>query len=143
MNDFGKTNIIDLEHATAFPCQRLWYFSMEIWLWVSCCRSEQLSYSWKTYWYLNHCADDWIMQALFKTTLNVKTYWMTCTCILLKALTGHVWLLLKPSFLTSCFTLSQHMHKITILWKVLLDFSSKLQENNETRVAQICVLSDA
>ena len=38
------------------------------------------------------------------------------------------------------------MHKLTNLWKFWLNWSSKLQENNDrknTIVAQICVLSDA
>ena len=41
---------------------------------------------------------------------------------------------------------SQHMHKVTNLWKFELNRSSKLRDNNErnnTLVTQRCVLSDA
>ena len=41
---------------------------------------------------------------------------------------------------------SQHIHKITNLWKFELGWSSKLRDNNgrkDTLVTQTCLLSDA
>ena len=49
----------------------------------------------------------------------------------------------RPVFSLS---VSQHMHKITILWKFELNWSSKLRDNNERKkhiVTRSCVLSDA
>ena len=56
-------------------------------------------------------------------------------CKLLLKDTGHYWkfFLSKTSLLTWCISSSQHMHRITNLCKFGLNWSTKLQDNNERK----------